>query len=211
MLFRVVVVNLAAMRTFFLSLCLASSGVAQAQQVAGKAPPAAPSVTKQITKEGVVQVPGVSRAALQDRAKTWFADRFIDAGNPLMLTNTPNGSLVGKGSTRVRWGTAEMSRSHRVWFVLTLEAQDGRYRFQLQDLPNQQDTTTTVKPVGIGPAAHASPAARPASSPVARPARKGKTQPATPHKPYDAAVQEQLAEIVKSLTDALTTTTAQDW
>lgn len=199
------------MKTLFLSLCLASGGLVQAQQATtSKAAAATATASKQVTKEGVVQVPGVSRAALQNRAKTWFADRFIDAGNPLMLTNTANGSLVGKGSTRVKWGPAEMSRSHRVWFMLTLEAQDGRYRYQLQDLPNQQDTTTTVQATGSELKAPAT-AALPASPPVASPARKGKAQPAKPHKPYDAAVQEQLAEIVKSLTDALTTTTAQDW
>jgi hypothetical protein len=198
------------MKTLILSLCLVSGGMVQAQQVARQSSVAAASAGKQVTKEGVVQVPGVSRAALQDRAKAWFADRFIDAGNPLMLTNTDNGSLVGKGSTRVKWGPADMSRSHRVWFMLTLEAQDGRYRYQLQDLPNQQDTTTTVHATATEPAAHAT-AAPSASAPVASTARKGKTQPAKPVKPYDAAVQEQLAEIVKSLTDALTTTTAQDW
>lgn len=196
------------MKTLFLSLCLVSGGMVQAQQTITKGSPAAAGASKQVTKEGVVQVPGVSRAALQDRAKTWFADRFIDAGNPLMLTNTANGSLVGKGSTRVKWGTAEMSRSHRVWFMLTLEAQDGRYRYQLQDLPNQQDTTTTVHAVATEPAAAAS-SALPTRPPVASTAHKA--QPTKAHKPYDAAVQEQLAEIVKSLTNALTTTTDQDW
>lgn len=200
------------MKTLFLSLCLMSGGLVQAQQAPIPSSLAAASTSKQVTKEGVVQVPGVSRAALQDRAKAWFADRFIDAGNPLMLTNTDNGSLIGKGSTRVKWGPADMSRSHRVWFMLTLEAQDGRYRYRLHDLPNQRDTTTTqaavVEPQEAPAAATAAPAARP---PVASAARKGKAQPAKPVKPYDAAVQEQLAEIVKSLTDALTTTTAQDW
>jgi len=204
------------MKTLFLSLCLVSGGLVQAQQATtSKAAAATATVSKQVTKEGVVQVPGVSRAALQDRAKAWFADRFIDAGNPLMLTNTDNGSLIGKGSSRVKWGPADMSRSHRVWFMLRLEAQDGRYRYQLQDLPNQQDTTTTTTQVAVvepevsTPAAATAPA--PTRPPVAIAARKGKAQPAKPHKPYDAAVQEQLAEIVKSLTDALTTTTAQDW
>jgi hypothetical protein len=200
------------MKTLFLSLCLVGSGMVQTQQAAAQSSLAAANASKQVTKEGVVQVPGVSRAALQDRAKAWFADRFIDAGNPLMLTNTDNGSLIGKGSTRVKWGPADMSRSHRVWFMLRLEAQDGRYRYQLQDLPNQQDTTTTTQVPVIEPAAPvvatAAPAGRP---PVASAARKGKAQPAKPAKPYDAAVQEQLAEIVKSLTDALTTTSAQDW
>ncbi|UOQ68031.1 DUF4468 domain-containing protein [Hymenobacter volaticus] len=221
------------MKTILLSLCVLSSVVAQAQTQARKAPNTVDSAGHKVKYEGEVQVPGITRVELQNRAKNWFAAHFIDASNPLMLTDTENGSLVGKGSTRVKWAGGEKNRSHRVWFIFTLEANDGRYHYQLKDLQNQTDTTTTLAATLM--AAVDSPRAQlpQPSLPVAAPTRKAvitvnktafsskavasrKKQPVPvapvdPLQQYKGAVQEQMAEIVKSLNTALATSTAQDW
>ncbi|HEX8427569.1 DUF4468 domain-containing protein [Hymenobacter sp.] len=188
------------------------------------------STGHKVKYEGEVRVPGITRVELQNRAKNWFAAHFIDASNPLMLTDTKNGSLVGKGSTRVTLGDSEQSRTHRVWFIFTLEANDGRYRYQLKDLQNQTDTTTTtaatliatvtdspqVATRSIEAPAHVKVVA--ASKPVrgikTSASRKKQPAPAAPVDPiqqYKGVVQEQMAEIVKSLNTALATSTAQDW
>lgn len=221
------------MKTILLSLCVLSSVVAQAQIQARKAPNTVDSAGHKVKYEGEVQVPGITRVELQNRAKNWFAAHFIDASNPLMLTDTENGSLVGKGSTRVKLVGGEKSRSHRVWFIFTLEANDGKYRYQLKDLQNQTDTTTTLAATLLAavdsPQVQLSPPSAPAPVPirkvvttVKKPAsgnkavasRKKQPVPIAPVDPlqqYKGAVQEQMAEIVKSLNTALATSTAQDW
>ena len=204
------------MKTILLSLCVLSGLVAQAQTQAGKAPTAVDSTGHKVKYEGVVQVPGITRVELQNRAKTWFAAHFIDAANPLMLTNTATGSLVGKGSTRVKLGGSEQSRSHRVWFIFTLEANDGGYRYQLKDLQNQTDTTTATVIAAADlqtqpPVRTVVAASKPAPSTKATAGRKKQPAPVDPLQRYKDAVQEQMAEIVKSLNNALATSTAQDW
>ncbi|WP_375435174.1 DUF4468 domain-containing protein [uncultured Hymenobacter sp.] len=202
------------MKTILLSLCVLSGFVAQAQTQARTAPTALDSTGHKVKYEGVVQVPGITRVELQNRAKTWFAAHFIDAANPLMLTNTTNGSLIGKGSTRVKLGGSEQSRSHRIWFIFTLEANDGLYRYQLKDLQNQTDTTTAMAAYNL-PAQPPVPSAKAASAPTlstkASASRKKQPLPIDPLQQYKSAVQEQMAEIVKSLNNALATSTAQDW
>ena len=202
------------MKTILLSFCLLAGSVAQAQLAPSKAPSAADSLLPQVTKQGVVQVPGVSRTALQNRAKTWFAAHFIDAENPLMLTNTAAGSLVGKGSTRVKWNAGAPGRSHRVWFVFTLEAQDGQYQYRLTDLPNQQDTLTLVQATHVvqkAPVVAVQPRPQKVVPKASKTSSVVKKQPAPILNPYAAAVQEQMGEIVKSLTTALATASEQDW
>lgn len=221
------------MKTILLSLCVLSSVVTQAQTQARKAPKMVDSASHKVKYEGEVQVPGITRVELQNRAKNWFAAHFIDASNPLMLTDTENGSLVGKGSTRVKLVGNEKNRSHRVWFIFTLEANDGKYRYQLKDLQNQTDTTTTLAAtlraavdspqVQLSPPSAPSPAPirkvvttvkKPASSSKVIASRKKQSVPIAPVDPlqqYKGAVQEQMAEIVKSLNTALATSTAQDW
>lgn len=219
------------MKTILLSLCVLGSIVAQAQTQAGKAPNTVDSTGPKVKFEGEVKVPGITRVELQNRAKTWFAAHFIDAANPLMLTNTETGSLVGKGSTRVKLGGSEKSRSHRVWFTFMLEANDGQYRYQLKDLQNQTDTTTTTAAAlaaamvdtpqvksppqqTVVPTHKSVAVSKPASSMKASVSRKKKPAPIAPVDPlqqYKGAVQEQMVEIVKSLNNALATSTAQDW
>ncbi|MDF7811177.1 DUF4468 domain-containing protein [Hymenobacter sp. YC55] len=221
------------MKTILLSLCVLSSVVAQAQIQARKAPNTVDSAGHKVKYEGEVQVPGITRVELQNRAKNWFAAHFIDASNPLMLTNTENGSLVGKGSTRVKLAGNEKSRGHRVWFIFTLEANDGRYRYQLKDLQNQMDTTTTLaatlmaarvdspqvqsptRSVPVTPPHKAVVAARKPTQGIKAVASRKKqpvfVAPVDPLQQYKGAVQEQMAEIVKSLNTALATSTAQDW
>ena len=222
------------MKTILLSLCVLGSVVAQAQIQARKAPNTVDSAGHKVKYEGEVQVPGITRVELQNRAKNWFAAHFIDASNPLMLTDTENGSLVGKGSTRVKLAGGEKNRSHRIWFIFTLEANDGQYRYQLKDLQNQTDTTTTLAGTLVAATEDSShvptptrsvpaptptrkvavTASKPASSVKAVASRKKQpvhVAPIDPLQQYKGAVQEQMAEIVKSLNTALATSTAQDW
>lgn len=96
------------------------------------------STTHKISYNGIVQTPGTA-AELQGRARAWYTAKFTDAQTPLSLTTAEDGRLIGKGFTRVTWGDGIGQRSRRVWFVFTLEAKEGRYRYEFTGLENQND------------------------------------------------------------------------
>ncbi|WP_375418163.1 DUF4468 domain-containing protein [uncultured Hymenobacter sp.] len=87
--------------------------------------------THQITYQGVVDVPGLTKDQLYVRAHEWLAKAYRSANDVIQMQDKEAGRLVGKGTTRV------MVRGYDAGYVrhtLTIYLKDGRYKYVLTDL-----------------------------------------------------------------------------
>lgn len=87
--------------------------------------------TKRITYEGVVQVPGASKADLYSRAHDWVAKTYRSANDVLQLQDKDAGHLIVKGFTPV---SSRGSNFGLVRHTLTIYVKDGRYKYVVTDL-----------------------------------------------------------------------------
>jgi hypothetical protein len=91
--------------------------------------------TKLITYQGVVEVPGVSKADLYTRAHGWVATAYRSANTVIQMQDKEAGQLVVKGLTRVTLRSLGLNAdAGAVRHTLTIYVKDGRYKYVLTDL-----------------------------------------------------------------------------
>ena len=101
--------------------------------------------TKLITYEGVVEVPGVSKADLYLRAHAWVAKTYRSANDVIQMQDKEAGQLIIKGVSRVS------SRGNSFGIVrhtLTIYVKDGRYKYVLSDLTHDASGAPNIYSAG---------------------------------------------------------------
>jgi hypothetical protein len=105
--------------------------------------------TKLITYQGVVEVPGVSKADLYTRAYAWVANAYRSANAVVQMQDKEAGQLVAKGLTRITVRTMGMDMDAGVIrHTLTIYVKDGRYKYVLTNLTHED---SRPKAVSVGP------------------------------------------------------------
>lgn len=101
--------------------------------------------TKLITYEGVVQVPGATKADLYARAHDWVARSYRSANDVLQLQDKDAGHLIVKGFTRV---ASKGSDFGLVRHTLTIYVKDGRYKYTITDLIHEDGGSPNIYSAG---------------------------------------------------------------
>lgn len=81
----------------------------------------------------VIQVPGVDKNELYNRAKLWFVNTFKDARSVLELDDREGGILQGTGYYSMN------SRIGKLWSTTQIEIKEGRFRYTLKNLEIRTD------------------------------------------------------------------------
>lgn len=106
--------------------------------------------THLITYQGVVEVPGVSKADLYTRANAWVANTYRSANAVIQMQDKEAGQLIVKGLTRVTVRSLGMNADAGVVrHTLTIYVKDGRYKYVLTGLTH--DGTGTPNIFSAGP------------------------------------------------------------
>lgn len=98
------------------------------------------SATGRIAFAGVVEVPGVSQAALYGRAHEWLAKRS-NATHPVVeLQDRDAGKLIGKVALAIKPGTAVSDHTDLLRATISLFSKDGRYKYIFTDFNFERPT-----------------------------------------------------------------------
>ena len=103
------------------------------------------SQTGRITYEGVVEVPGISKADLYTRANAWVAHSYRSAQDVIQLNDKEAGQLIVKGLARV---TSRGSDFGVVHHTLTVYVKDGRYKYVLTDFTHDASSAPNIQSAG---------------------------------------------------------------
>jgi hypothetical protein len=105
--------------------------------------------THLITYQGVVELPGVSKADLYTRAYAWVANTYQSANAVIQMQDKEAGQLVAKGLTRITVRSLGMNvDAGFIRHTLTIYAKDGRYKYVLTNLTHED---SRAKGVSVGP------------------------------------------------------------
>jgi hypothetical protein len=105
--------------------------------------------THLITYQGVVEIPGISKADLYTRAYAWIANAYHSANAVIQMQDKEAGQLVAKGLTRVNARALGMTMDAGiVRHTLTIYVKDGRYKYVLTNLTHED---SRPKAASIGP------------------------------------------------------------
>jgi hypothetical protein len=120
--------------------------LAQAQQLAGRSATEAGAYpidpdTRLITYQGVVEVPGVSKADLYTRAHVWVAKAYRSANDVIQMQDKEAGQLIVKGLSRV---TSRGANAGVVRNTLTIYVKEGRYKYILSNLTHDASAAPNV-------------------------------------------------------------------
>lgn len=87
----------------------------------------------------VIELPGIAKDEVYLRAKKMFISLFKDSRNVLEYDDKEAGTLIGNGNTSVSWVTQFMDIpvSITMWFTLTIDVKEGKYRLTLNNFENQ--------------------------------------------------------------------------
>lgn len=126
-----------------------NSAAGKAVQAADAAGLPVDPVTKLITYEGVVEVPGVSKADLYTRAYAWIAKTYRSANDVIQMQDKEAGQLVAKGLTRVTARAMGMDMDAGVVrHTLSIYVKDGKYKYVITNLKHDD---LRPKAASVGP------------------------------------------------------------
>lgn len=162
-----------------------------------------------ISYSEVVQVEGVPKEDLYQRAREWFTDTFRSSNDVIQLDDKENGQIVGKGLFKYvqRYGIFVWDCTIR--FTVSVAVKDGRYRYEINDFEHSADNANNRLGLGlnIGVVTNQMPA-----PPLNNKAAKNHTE-----KVYNYAVEqidEQTEGFIVSLKKAMDSPTvvqSEDW
>ena len=92
------------------------------------------SITKLITYEGVVQVPGVTKAVLYKRAMDFFQAYYKNPTEVIRDNDSTKGVIVGKPRFRISNPadkTGLKTDAGLVQYTITLSVKEGRFKYEL--------------------------------------------------------------------------------
>ncbi len=105
--------------------------------------------TKLIAYQGVVEVPGVSKADLYTRAHAWVANTYRSANAVIQMNDKEAGQLVAKGLTRVTTKSLGIVvDAGVVRHTLTIYVKDGRYKYVLTNLAHEAGGAANILSAG---------------------------------------------------------------
>lgn len=126
-----------------------NSAATKANQAADAAGLPIDPITKLITYEGVVEVPGVSKADLYTRAYAWVAKAYRSANDVVQMNDKEAGQLVAKGNMRVTARALGIDMDAGiVRHTLSIYAKDGKYKYVLTNLTHED---SRPKAPSVGP------------------------------------------------------------
>jgi hypothetical protein len=105
--------------------------------------------TKQITYQGVVEVPGVEKNELYRRAYEWVAQTYRSANAVIQMQDKEAGQLIAKGLTDVTTRSIGMTfDAGVVRHTLTIYVKDNKYKYVLTNLEHEARLSTKIKSGG---------------------------------------------------------------
>lgn len=110
---------------------------------ASKAPLPRATETGLIAYSEVVPVAGASKNELYARGKVWFAKWFTSAQNVIQADDKEAGLLIGKAWSQVYVENMSTMVDTRLWYTVTLNFKDGRYKYEISDFMFQTEPSTT--------------------------------------------------------------------
>jgi hypothetical protein len=134
----------ALISTLSLILCVISFAAGQGS------PLPLDSLTRKVTYQGVVTVPGATQAELYSRAREWFATSFGSAKGVLEMDDRESGKLIGNavGSYNQRF----MGKDGAVglWRTINVQVKDGRFKYVITNFATGVDKTQAqARPVEL--------------------------------------------------------------
>jgi hypothetical protein len=96
----------------------------------------------EIEYQEVVPIDSLTKDEIYNRAKRMFSKMFKDSRDVLELDDKEAGTLIGNGNTEILWktdGILGMVVSIRLWFTVTIDVKDGKYRVTLNNFENETD------------------------------------------------------------------------
>ena len=87
----------------------------------------------------VIQVEGVSKDDLFDRAKNWFAEEFRDANSVLQIDDKENGQLVGRAVMNYKPNVFMASDMFKgsIWYLVKISTKEGRYKYEITSFTHE--------------------------------------------------------------------------
>jgi hypothetical protein len=98
------------------------------------------SLTRKVSYQGVVQVPGVTQAVLYARAKKWFATVPGPTKMTIETQDEAAGKLTGKTSELVMQNFLGANVQVPLWRTIVVQVKPGRFRYQITDFAFDSST-----------------------------------------------------------------------
>ncbi len=83
----------------------------------------------------VVQVEGISKGELYNRAKIWFAEVYKDAKEVIQVDDKESGKIIGKGTEPFTQSfmTSSAITKGGISYIIKVFLKDGRYKYEITD------------------------------------------------------------------------------
>ncbi len=88
--------------------------------------------TQVTSMESVVEVPGVSKDELYNRARHWVAQNFKSANDVLKMDDRTAGAIVLKAFDNIAVGSGIAATSVKMWFTLSIYQKEGRFKYVVE-------------------------------------------------------------------------------
>ena len=98
------------------------------------------SLTRKVSFQGVVQVPGASQATLYARAKKWFATAPGPTKMTIQTQDEAAGKLTGKTSELVMQNFLGANVQVPLWRTVIVQVKAGRFRYQITNFAFDSST-----------------------------------------------------------------------
>lgn len=100
----------------------------------------------------IVEVPGLSKEELHQRAKEWVAITYVSGNDVVQDQNANTGRLIGRGVTSVAIDSGGlMDVVMRSYYSVVVDVKDGKARLQLGDYRWVQHGTSPTMALYINP------------------------------------------------------------
>ncbi|TVT38473.1 DUF4468 domain-containing protein [Hymenobacter setariae] len=98
------------------------------------------SLTRKVSFQGVVQVPGASQATLYARAKKWFATASGPTKMTIETQDEASGKVTGKTSELVMQNFLGANVQVPLWRTVIVQVKPGRFRYQITNFAFDSST-----------------------------------------------------------------------
>lgn len=109
-----------------------------------------PLVDGKVTYSEVVQADSLSQAQIYARIHHWLANSYRSAKDVVQVADKERGEVIGKGFATATWQVTFYSfQPVDVWHTVTVQAKDGKYRYQFTDFTVDYTTAATQYGPGV--------------------------------------------------------------
>jgi hypothetical protein len=83
---------------------------------------------------GIVNIDGVSKEELYNRAKRWFVNTYTSAQDNIQIDDKDNGEIVGKGCFRTYWDVTIISGTEvNICETVRILIKDGKFKYEFKN------------------------------------------------------------------------------